>query len=474
MKRNRLKKRTIKYITIVRLVQLFSIAIIALLIIVLLGYRYLFQNVMENKALEISNLVKAGLTSHMKANIMDKRDYFLNEIKNIPNVSNIEIIRSSSLDNQFGKSKFHQELEGASLKNKLFPREPQYRWNDAEGKLKAIIPYMASSNEKLNCLACHNVQDGDILGAVELTLDISIYQNAMYKYAYVFIVIFLIFAILIIFNMFRFIEYYVAQPLLHIIDDGKTAYEFHSDIDSDSYKTQELVEVVHNINDFNHEVLSKEDKLRQKNKELHSLNQEIELTLQDTMIAIGEMEELRSEDTKNHTKRVSKLSALIAKAYGLSENEVKLVEFTSPLHDIGKVGIPDSVLLKPAKLNDAEFEIMKSHAELGYKALKHSNRTILKTAATIAHSHHEKFDGSGYPQGLKGEEIPLFARIVAIVDVVDALLSKRIYKEKWSIDKTREYLEKEKGKHFDPELVEIVLKNLVEYAKLINDLSRDK
>ena len=223
-----MKKRTIKYITIVRLVQLFSIAIIALLIIVLLGYRYLFQNVMENKALEISNLVKAGLTSHMKANIMDKRDYFLNEIKNIPNVSNIEIIRSSSLDNQFGKSKFHQELEGASLKNKLFPREPQYRWNDAEGKLKAIIPYMASSNEKLNCLACHNVQDGDILGAVELTLDISIYQNAMYKYAYVFIVIFLIFAILIIFNMFRFIEYYVAQPLLHIIDDGKTAYEFHS------------------------------------------------------------------------------------------------------------------------------------------------------------------------------------------------------------------------------------------------------
>ena len=170
-------------------------------------------------------------------------------------------------------------------------------------------------------------------------------------------------------------------------------------------------------------------------------------------------------------RSVSKLSALIAAEYGLSEDDVKLIELASPLHDIGKVGISDDILQKPGKLTENEFEIMKGHAELGYRVLKHSKRKILRTAASIAYSHHEKHNGKGYPKGLKGNEIPIFARIVAIVDVIDALLCKRIYKDAWSEEEVRALILKERGEHFEEKLADIVLDNFDAYVKLIKDLS---
>jgi response regulator RpfG family c-di-GMP phosphodiesterase len=189
------------------------------------------------------------------------------------------------------------------------------------------------------------------------------------------------------------------------------------------------------------------------------------------MLAVGRIEEVRSEETKLHTKRVSVISTLIARECGLSEEEVNLIELASPLHDIGKVGISDAILNKPATLTEAEFEMMKSHALLGRDILNHSERKLLQTAAIIAYEHHEKYDGTGYPQGLVGEEISIYARIVAIVDVFDALLSKRVYKEKWQLEDVIELLEEESGKHFDPKLVDIIIKNKDEYKRILRELS---
>jgi response regulator RpfG family c-di-GMP phosphodiesterase len=155
-------------------------------------------------------------------------------------------------------------------------------------------------------------------------------------------------------------------------------------------------------------------------------------------------------------------SEVLARAYGLGEEEASLLKLASPMHDVGKVAIPDSVLNKPGKHTPEEFAVMKTHAQIGYEMLKHSNRTILKTAAIVAHEHHEKFDGSGYPQGLAGETIHLYGRITALADVFDALGSDRVYKKAWEDEKVFELIRTESGRHFDPRLVELFFGSLDE------------
>lgn len=138
----------------------------------------------------------------------------------------------------------------------------------------------------------------------------------------------------------------------------------------------------------------------------------------------------------------------------------------SPMHDIGKVGIPDSILNKNGKLDPNEWEIMKTHAQIGYDILKTSKRDILQSAAIVSYSHHEKWDGSGYPLGLKGEEIHIFGRITAVADVFDALGSDRVYKKAWPLEKILELFKEEKGKHFDPNLIDVFLNNLNEFIEI--------
>jgi len=452
-----MQKRSMKNITFIRLIQIFLLAIVIIVLVMFVAYKEFFKNTVENKALEISTVVKAGLTSHMKAHIMDKRDYFLNEIKSINDINTIHIIRAESVNKQFGKSKLSVEKNYLFIKELKTLTEPSFTWNTQDGIVQAIIPYKASSKGKLNCLACHNAVDGEVLGALEIEMDITSYQSLTATYGYLFIGMLVFFALLIILNIFNFIEKYITKPLSKIVLDGEEAYKNNSTIDINAYEVAELKSLAVNLNDFNQEVLSKED--------------EIESTLRELMKAMGQVEEIRSKDTKNHTQRVAILSGLIAKEYGLSEGEVDLITLTSPLHDIGKIGICDDILLKPARLTENEYEVMKTHAELGFNVLRHSKRLVLKTAADIAYSHHEKFDGTGYPQGLKAKEIPLFARIVAIVDVLDALLCKRVYKEAWTSDDVKEYIKSQKGKHFDPDLVVIVLKNFEEYSKLVEKMS---
>lgn len=175
---------------------------------------------------------------------------------------------------------------------------------------------------------------------------------------------------------------------------------------------------------------------------------------------LTETVEKRSQETGNHIKRVSEGCAMLAKYYGLSDAEVDLIRLAAPLHDIGKVAIPDNVLKKPGKLDELEWEVMKTHAERGFEILASSKQPLLLAGANIARYHHEKWNGKGYPHGLAGTDIPVFARICSIMDVFDALLSKRVYKDAWEIEQVIDLLEKEKGESFEPALVDLVIEHL--------------
>jgi len=213
-----------------------------------------------------------------------------------------------------------------------------------------------------------------------------------------------------------------------------------------------------------------EEMVQEKTKELHDINAELEETQKEVVFTMGAIGEQRSKETGNHVKRVALYSEKLAQYYGLSTKEVKELKEASPMHDIGKVAIPDAILLKPAKFTENEYEKMKEHANLGYEMLKHSQRSLLKAATIVASEHHEKWDGTGYPIGLKGKEIHIYGRITAIADVFDALGSKRVYKEAWSDEKILKLFHEEKGKHFDPDLVDIFLAHTEEFFEIRNNL----
>ncbi len=202
------------------------------------------------------------------------------------------------------------------------------------------------------------------------------------------------------------------------------------------------------------------------------LAEENDKTQKEMIYLMSEAVEKRSKETGNHIKRVASYSKLLALAYGLSEEEAYILEFSSPMHDIGKIGIPDAILNKPGKLDEKEYEKMKLHALYGFEILSASPRGMLKAAATVAYEHHEKWDGSGYPKGLKGEEIHIFGRITAVADVFDALGSDRCYKNAWDIEAILRHFKAESGKHFDPRLVHLLIENLDEVL-LIRDTFRD-
>jgi len=200
--------------------------------------------------------------------------------------------------------------------------------------------------------------------------------------------------------------------------------------------------------------------------EVLALNDEIEETQREVIYAMGEIGETRSKETGNHVKRVAEYSKLLALLHGLTQEEAEKLKMASPMHDIGKVGIPDAILNAPRKLTQEEFEVMKTHAFLGYNMLKHSNKPILQAAAIVAGEHHEKYDGTGYPNSLEGENIHIFGRITALADVFDALGSERVYKKAWELEKILALFQEEKGKHFDPKLVELFIKHLDQFLEI--------
>jgi len=225
----------------------------------------------------------------------------------------------------------------------------------------------------------------------------------------------------------------------------------------------------------NHIVLSEqnhilEHKVQEKTKELQELNKELEDTQREVVFTMGAIGERRSKETGNHVKRVALYSELLAKKYGLDPKDVQMLKEASPMHDIGKVAIADAILNKPARFTPEEFEIMKEHAKLGYEMLNHSTRPLLQMAAIVAYEHHEKWDGTGYPRGLKGEEISIYGRITALADVFDALGSNRVYKPAWDDEKIFNLFKEERDKHFDPKLVDIFFENKDEFLAIRDSL----
>ncbi|MBT3367333.1 MAG: response regulator [Nitrospina sp.] len=206
-----------------------------------------------------------------------------------------------------------------------------------------------------------------------------------------------------------------------------------------------------------------EEKIRERTHEL-------EETRREAILRLGRAAEYRDNETGMHVIRMSRLSAKLAKEIGLSDDECQLMLQASPMHDVGKIGVPDQILLKPGKLNEEEWAIMKKHPEIGAEILSGSHSSVMQLAETISLTHQERWDGSGYPNNLKGEEIPLSGRIVAICDVFDALTSKRYYKEAFSVEKAMEIIEQGSGKDFEPYLVDTFKKVLPEMIRIVKEL----
>jgi putative two-component system response regulator len=213
-----------------------------------------------------------------------------------------------------------------------------------------------------------------------------------------------------------------------------------------------------------HHNISLETKLINEEKRLLS---ELEENQKEMIFVLTELMESTSDETGKHIKRVAEYSRLLAHYHpSISEEDANIIYHASPMHDIGKIAIPEKILHKPGKLTDEEFQIMKMHTTKAHEFLQSSCRSIMKTADIIAYEHHEKWDGTGYPRGLKGNKIHIFGRIIALADVFDALTHKRVYKEAWSIDDAIAYIIENSGTHFDPELVKIFEDNIDEFIAI--------
>jgi len=235
----------------------------------------------------------------------------------------------------------------------------------------------------------------------------------------------------------------------------------------------EALQRIHNIL----EVRLLHQQVKQQNKNLEAKvkerTQQLEVSRRDVIQRLGLAAEYKDNETGNHVLRMSKFAQLLAVAAGLSEKEAELILNASPMHDVGKIGIPDNVLLKPGKLNAEEWAIMQSHVRIGGEILSGGGSELMEMAKIIALTHHEKWDGSGYPAGLVAEDIPIEGRICALSDVFDALTSERPYKKAWPIDKAMALIREESGKHFDPRLVE-AFDSILDEVLLYRDQHIDK
>ncbi|MBW8191787.1 DUF3369 domain-containing protein [Neiella marina] len=201
--------------------------------------------------------------------------------------------------------------------------------------------------------------------------------------------------------------------------------------------------------------------------------EDIQQTQKELIMVLSDAIELRSKETGGHVRRVALMTEFLAKKLALSDEFIDTVRFASALHDVGKISIPEHILHKPGKLDAEEWQIMKTHAQKGHDLLANSNRIIAKMGAVIAKTHHECWDGSGYPNGLAGEEIPIEGRLMAVADVIDALMSRRSYKPPWSIDDVKQYIAEKSGTQFDPQLVSLALKHFDRFVDIRDQIPDD-
>ncbi len=195
-------------------------------------------------------------------------------------------------------------------------------------------------------------------------------------------------------------------------------------------------------------------------QEINQKTADIEQREKETLLRLARAGEYRDEETGVHVTRMSQYATIIAEELGLNTTKCETIRHAAPMHDIGKIGIPDHILLKPGKLDPDEMKIIQSHTTIGYEILRDSPSDYLQTGAIIALSHHERYDGTGYPHNISGNNIPIEARIVAVADVFDALLSERPYKKPWSIDRALDYIKEQREKHMDPDCVDAFFNQL--------------
>jgi len=206
-------------------------------------------------------------------------------------------------------------------------------------------------------------------------------------------------------------------------------------------------------------------------KEVFKKTSEIQLREKETLLRLARAGEYRDEETGNHVIRMAEYSYLVSCELGLEKHECEVIRHAAPMHDIGKIGISDEVLLKEGMLNDAEWRIMQNHCQVGHDILKDSPSYYLKSGATIALGHHERFDGKGYPEGVSGTAIPIEARVVTVADVFDALQSDRPYRKGWSLDRTLEYMRGQRGEQFDPDCIDAFFSQLDAVLNIKNRFS---
>ncbi|MCK4706197.1 MAG: HD domain-containing protein, partial [Gammaproteobacteria bacterium] len=235
--------------------------------------------------------------------------------------------------------------------------------------IRAVIPYIATTQGSLNCLGCHQVKEGTVLGVVDITLDLSKYRAMASWILMVLLVASLTVILLIIMHTLRTVQVYIKDPLENLIVKAKVAYDEHTPVNPETFSTLEFENVAKEINNFNTDIIANQDMLKHMNSSLVELNNEIEETLKETIFTMGVIEEQRSKETSNHTRRVAEYSKLLATKLGLPDRDIELISAAAPLHDIGKLGIPDEILFKPGKLSEEEFEVMRNHSAIGYSML---------------------------------------------------------------------------------------------------------
>ena len=335
-------------------------------------------------------------------------------------------------------------------------------FNNTKDKIYYIIvnkKTLFKTKNFIDKIEVNQVLDTDKEIRVVLEKNKKAFINSLKRYEFLFAIILLIGAIFI-----TLISYFLLNKLIKPILN--LSQLVHTITETKNYSRSVLVkgsdEIAKLAKAFN-TMLHGIDRVLHENK---LLNKEIEETQREVVFTMGAIGESRSKETGNHVKRVAEYSKLLALFYGLSEEESEMIKQASPMHDIGKVAIPDAVLNKPGRFNEEEREIMDTHAELGYEMLKHSQRPLLKAASIVAYEHHEKYDGSGYPRGLAAEEIHIYGRITALADVFDALGSNRVYKKAWDDERIFSLFKEERGKHFDPLLIDIFFENINQFLAI--------
>lgn len=250
-----------------------------------------------------------------------------------------------------------------------------------------------------------------------------------------------------------------AIPVIFVTAKGETEDEAHGfDLGAVDYITKPISPPVVKRRVQTHLALHNEKRLLE--ELVQARTKELEESRREIIACLGKAAEYKDNDTGMHVIRMSYYSKVLGLAYGMSETEAEAFREAAPMHDIGKIGLPDNILLKPGKLDDDELIKMREHPEIGVAILGGQTCTLLNMARTIALTHHEKWDGTGYPNGLKGEEISIYGRIAAIADVFDALTTQRPYKKAWSVEDAIEFLQAQSGKHFDPKLIELFIQEL--------------